>query len=82
MRLELSGVIVEGPLTELDTMRGGIKLVCFTGSIAAMYADQVHPSFINLKAGQGVSYCYETADTPVQVQLAKGESHGTEYYRT
>jgi hypothetical protein len=78
LTVERVGTVVEGPLTQEDTERGGIKLVAFAGSLATLYEFQVHPSFVNLLPGQHVRFKNRDVGYP-QVSL-EGEVDGTEHH--
>jgi hypothetical protein len=78
LTVEMVGAVVEGPLTQEDTERGGIKLVAFAGSTAAINEFQVHPSFVNLLPGQHVRFKHREVGYP-EVSL-EGEVDGTEHH--
>lgn len=78
LTVEKVGTIVEGPLTQEDTERGGMKLIAFAGSVATLFEYQVHPSFVNLQPGQRVRCNYPDIGFP-KVTL-QGEVDGTEHH--
>ena len=74
LAVEVVGTIVEGPIPEIETLSGGIHLVEYAGNISVLYAQDVHPSMLNLKPGDRILSKYVMSDERPRVSLYRGES--------